>query len=179
MKTRPLLFSILVVTVQVVGCRQQTDVPLPDTSANSAVAPMPVAAQDNARIIADYMTAWNAHDAEKAGSFFAEDGVYFDASVGQPQQGRQAAVDNVIKVFLGAVPDAKWTLRGAPIVTADGVAFEWNFSGTNTGDWSANLKATGKPLDFNGASIVRFKGGKIAYQGDYYDAATLNKQMGW
>ena len=41
------------------------------------------------------------------------------------------------------------------------------------------LKATGKPLSFEGVSFIRIKDGKIAYQGDYYDALGFNKQLGW
>lgn len=161
------------------ACQQQaaTAPAAPVAATPTMPAPTPVA--DARAVIADYMAAWNAHDGDKAGSYFAEDGVYLDASVGTPQTGRQAATDNVIKVFLTAVPDCLWTMRGDPIATADGVAFEWTFTGTNTGDWSAETKASGKTMSFNGVSFVRVADGKITYQGDYYDAATLNKQMGW
>jgi steroid delta-isomerase-like uncharacterized protein len=130
------------------------------------------------KIIDAYMAAWNAHDAAKAASFFADDGTYYDASVGTPQKGREAAQKNVIEVFMTAVPDCKWTRAGEPIVGRDGVAFEWTFTGTNTGDWSDGTKATGKPFSLKGTSFVRLKKGKIAYQGDYYDALGFFKQLG-
>ena len=137
-------------------------------------------AADSAKAVIDgYMAAWNAHDAEKAASYFAEDGVYFDATVGTPQKGRIAARDNVIKVFLGAVPDAKWEMTSDPIVSQDGVAFQWKFSGHNSGAWSAETPATNKPLSFEGVSFMRLDDGKITYQGDYYDALGFNKQLGW
>jgi steroid delta-isomerase-like uncharacterized protein len=137
-------------------------------------------AADSAKAVIDgYMAAWNAHDAEKAASYFAEDGVYFDATVGTPQKGRIAARDNVIKVFLGAVPDAKWEMTSDPIVSKDGVAFQWKFSGHNSGAWSAETPATNKPLSFEGVSFMRLDDGKITYQGDYYDALGFNKQLGW
>lgn len=170
---------IAVALLALSACQQQaaTAPAAPVAATPTMPAPTPVA--DARAVIADYMAAWNAHDGDKAGSYFAEDGVYLDASVGTPQTGRQAATDNVIKVFLTAVPDCLWTMRGDPIATADGVAFEWTFTGTNTGDWSAETKASGKTMSFNGVSFVRVADGKITYQGDYYDAATLNKQMGW
>ncbi|MBU1285131.1 MAG: ester cyclase [Gammaproteobacteria bacterium] len=137
-------------------------------------------AADDAKAIVDgYMAAWNAHDADKAATFLAEDAVYFDATVGTPQNGKAAARDNVIKVFVGAVPDLQWQMTSAPIVSADGIAFQWKFSGTNSGAWGAETPATGKPLSFEGVSFIRIKGGKIAYQGDYYDALGFNKQLGW
>jgi steroid delta-isomerase-like uncharacterized protein len=144
-----------------------------------AAAGLAQAADSSKAVIDGYMAAWNAHDAEKASSFFAEDGVYFDATVGTPQKGRIAARDNVIKVFLDAVPDAKWEMTSTPIVSKDGIAFQWKFSGTNSGAWSPETPATNKPLSFEGVSFVRVNDGKIAYQGDYYDALGFNKQLGW
>jgi len=138
------------------------------------------AADDPKTVITAYMAAWNAHDAEKAASFFADDGVYFDATVGTPQKGRIAARDNVIKVFLTAVPDLKWEMTSEPIISPDKrIAFQWKFSGTNSGAWSADTPATNKPVNFEGVSFVRIANGKIIYQGDYYDALGLNKQLGW
>ena len=139
-----------------------------------------VQAADDAKAIVDgYMAAWNAHDIDKAAGFLAEDAVYFDATVGTPQQGRAAARDNVIKVFITAVPDLRWKMTSEPIVSADGIAFQWEFAGTNSGAWSAETPATNKPLKFEGVSFVRVKNGKITYQGDYYDALGFNKQLGW
>ncbi|WP_338052964.1 SgcJ/EcaC family oxidoreductase [Pseudomonas rhizoryzae] len=136
-------------------------------------------AQDPLSTIHAYMAAWNEHDAEKAASFFAEDGEFLDSSVGTPQKGRDAARDNVIKVFMTAVPDLRWQLVGTPVVQGDSVAFEWQFDGKNTGPWSAELPATNKPLKFNGVSLIRLKGGKIVSQHDYYDALGFNRQLGW
>lgn len=144
-----------------------------------ALAGLAQAADDAKAIVEGYMAAWNAHDADKAATFFAEDGVYFDATVGTPQNGRTAARDNVIKVFITAVPDLTWSMTSEPIVSADGIAFQWVFSGTNTGAWSAETPATGKPVKFEGVSFIRIEDGKISYQGDYYDALGFNKQLGW
>lgn len=144
-----------------------------------AMAGMAQAADDAKAIVDGYMAAWNAHDVDKAASFMAEDAVYFDATVGTPQQGRAAARDNVIKVFITAVPDLKWKMTSEPIISADGIAFQWEFAGTNSGAWSAETPATNKPLKFEGVSFVRVKNGKITYQGDYYDALGFNKQLGW
>ena len=125
-----------------------------------------------------YVAAWNAHDAGKAAGYFADNVEYYDASVGEPQMGRDAARTNVIEAFLNAVPDAKWERKGNPVVEGNAVAFEWTFSGTNTGDWSDGTKATGKPFAIHGLSIFRLDGDHIVYQGDYYDALGFYKQLG-
>jgi len=126
-----------------------------------------------------YVAAWNEKNADKAASYFAESGEYLDVTVGQPQKGREAARDNVIKVFMTAVPDLKWEMKNDPIASKDGVAFQWTFSGTNTGAWGPDTPATNKPFSFDGVTFMRIKDGKIVYQGDYYDGYGFQKQLGW
>ena len=131
-------------------------------------------------LVDQYMAGWNAHDAAQAAAFFADSGVYYDASVGTPQVGRANAQKNVIEAFLTAVPDAQWTREGEPVVSASGdaISFQWAFSGTNTGPWSDGTKATGKKFSITGLTLIRIKDGKIVYQGDYYDALGFYKQIG-
>ncbi len=143
------------------------------------LAALPARAEDDALgVVKNYVAAWNAHDAAMAAGYFDAQVEYYDASVGTPQIGPDAARTNVIEAFLNAAPDAKWQMNGNPVVSSDAVSFEWTFSGTNTGDWSDGTKATGKTFSFNGLSIFRIKDGKIAYQGDYYDALGFYKQLG-
>ena len=132
------------------------------------------------RQVADaYLAAWNAHDADAAAALMADDVTYLDVTVGDPQKGRDAARDKVIKLFVTAAPDLTWKMRGEPIESANGVAFEWTFAGTNTGAWGPDTPATGKPFSFNGVTFMRVENGKIVYQGDYYDGLGFQKQLGW
>ena len=142
-------------------------------------APQISLAADSAdAVVQAYLAAWNAHDSAKAASFFADNVVYYDASVGKPIEGRDAAKTAVIDNFLTAVPDAVWTIKGQPVVQGDRVAFEWEFAGNNTGPWGDGTKATGKHFAFTGASVFSVKDGKIVTQNDYYDALGLYKQLG-
>ena len=125
----------------------------------------------------NYLAAWNEHDATKAASFLDEDVVFFDASVGKPVKGRTEAKINVIEAFINAVPDLNWEPVGEPVVNNNTIAFEWKFSGTNTGDWSDGSKASNKAFSIKGMSIFRFNGDKIIYQGDYYDALGFYTQL--
>ncbi|MEJ6782295.1 ester cyclase [Aminobacter sp. Piv2-1] len=143
------------------------------------VAAAPAWAQDAPQAVVEaYLAAWNAHDSAKAAELFADNVVYYDASVGKPVEGKEAAKTGVIDNFLKAVPDAAWTMKGAPVVQDDRVSFEWEFSGTNSGDWADGTKATGKKFSFTGASMFSVKDGKIASQSDYYDALGFYKQLG-
>jgi steroid delta-isomerase-like uncharacterized protein len=146
----------------------------------AGLASSPLAAQTAPREVVDaYMAAWNAHDAEAAAALLADDVVYLDVTVGEPQKGRAAARDNVIKLFMTAAPDLTWKMTGAPVESADGIAFEWTFAGTNTGDWGPETPATGKAFSFDGVTFMRIKDGKIVYQGDYYDGLGFQRQLGW
>lgn len=140
---------------------------------------MPMAA-DPLPVVDAYMAAWNGHDAAKAAASLADNVTYYDASVGTPQVGKDNAQKNVIEAFLKAAPDCKWTRDGDPVVSkmGDAVAFQWTFSGTNTGPWGDGTKATGKKFQFQGLTLIRLKDGKIVYQGDYYDALGFYKQLG-
>jgi steroid delta-isomerase-like uncharacterized protein len=129
-------------------------------------------------VVRAYLAAWNAHDSAKAAGFFADDVVYYDAALGKPVEGRDAAKTGVIDNFLNAVPDAIWTMKGDPVVQGDRVAFEWEFTGTNTGPWGDGTAATGKKFSIAGASVFHVKDGRIVTQSDYYDALGLYKQLG-
>ena len=52
-------------------------------------------------------------------------------------------------------------------------SIEWVFSGTDAG-----MFKTGKQFSVRGVSIVTVKNGKISRNIDYYDVATLMKQVG-
>jgi len=142
-------------------------------------APIAHAADSAGDIVKAYMAAWNAHDVDKAGSFFADDVTYYDASVGTPVTGKDDATTKVVASFINAAPDCKWQMDGEPIVEGDRVAFQWTFSGTNTGAWGDGTAASGKPFTFSGATVMSVKDGKIATQSDYYDALGFYKQLGW
>ena len=132
------------------------------------------------RQVADaYVAAWNAHDPDAAAALMADDVTYLDATVGEPQKGREAARDKVIKLFVAAAPDRKWKMTSEPIETANGIAYEWTFAGTNTGAWGPDSPATNKSFSFNGVTFMRVENGKITYQGDYYDSLGFQKQLGW
>ncbi len=130
-------------------------------------------------VLEGYLAAWNAHDPDRAASFMAEDVTYYDTTVGEPRAGRAAVRDEVVAALLAAVPDLTLTVRGEPVARPGAVAFEWTLAGTNTGAWSAEVPATGRPLRLEGATVVHLENGKIVYQGDYYDGFSFQRQMGW
>lgn len=147
----------------------------PAEAPREAAAP----AVDPVAVVDQYLAGWNAHDAARAASLMTDDVTYYDATVGVPQVSRDSAQKNVIQAFITAAPDCSWVRDSTPpIVGPDGIAFTWTFSGTHTGPFADGTKATGKKFSFKGATLIRLKGDKIAYQGDYYDAYGFLKQLG-
>ncbi len=135
-------------------------------------------AQDALSVVDDYLAAWNAHDSIAAAALLAEDASYYDSSVGTAVQGREAAKTQVIDAFLNAATDANWVRDETAVVDGDHGAFEWTFSGTNTGDWSDGTAATGKPFSLEGMTMITVTNGEIATQSDYYDALGFYTQLG-
>jgi steroid delta-isomerase-like uncharacterized protein len=148
-------------------------------AASMLLMPAAHAAGVAGEIVKAYVTAWNEHDIDKAVSWFTDDVTYFDASVGTAVVGKADANAKVVASFINAAPDCKWQMLGEPIVDGDMVAFQWRFTGTNTGAWADGTEAANKPFDFIGATVIETKGGKIWKQSDYYDALGFYKQLGW
>jgi steroid delta-isomerase-like uncharacterized protein len=149
------------------------------TTASAAPAPSPGAASagPSLALLRGYLDAWNAHDIAGAAMFFDENGDYFDSAFAGLQHGRPAIAENAIGVFMRGLPDLKWEVRSDPIVGADGIAFEWTLTGTNTGTWGG-VRATGQKIQLKGMSFLRIRNGKIVYQSQVYDSAALNRQLG-
>lgn len=67
--------------------------------------------------------------------------------------------------------------NGAVHYDDDGGVMEWTMTAVHSGDWPG-LPATGKRFSVRGVSVVRFKDGKIHRQSDYWDLATVLRQIG-
>lgn len=145
-----------------------------------AAAPELAADAAASRALLDaYLQAWNQHDSAAIAGFLADDATVFDALLANAYHGRAEAKQRVVEMYLRAVPDGQWSLRGEPVVSAEGFSYEWTLTGTNSGDWTSYLRARGQKINFKGISIVRLKDGKIAYQANYFDTNALGAQAGW
>jgi steroid delta-isomerase-like uncharacterized protein len=147
----------------------------PATPAVSAQVAMP----SDERVVMDaYLAAINDHDMAKAGMMLDEHVHYFDAFSGQVQNTRMDAVNNVLDLYQKAVPDGHWEMRSEPASGRGTIAYEWTYTGTNLGSWGG-IGASGQKINLKGVSFVRVANGKIVYKADYFDTATLGKQLGW
>jgi steroid delta-isomerase-like uncharacterized protein len=131
---------------------------------------------DVERVLDEWATAWSSHDAEKILALFTEDCAYEDVTFGVINRGKAALRAFANGVFTG-VPDFKIELTAR--FTADTWAsMQWVMSGTHKGDFPG-MPATGKRFSaVRGASIVELQGGKLRRCSDYWDAATVMRQVG-
>lgn len=125
-----------------------------------------------------YHEAWNRHDGEAVASFFTDDGVYADQTLGQRNKGKEA-----IKRFVNATENGfSSDLRIVQLdmfTTDDRYALVWDMTGTHDGSTQDSvLPATGKKFTIRGASIGRLEGGKIKENTDYWNMIEFLTQVG-
>ncbi len=118
-----------------------------------------------------WIAGWNSHDPEKLLPLFSADIFYEDVAFGEANHGT-AELRKFIASELDAVPDLELKLLRASIHNGHGT-IEWTFSGTDKGVYK-----TGKKFSVRGVSVVDLRAGKIWRNLDFYDAATIMRQVG-
>ncbi len=136
---------------------------LPSRSTSTPPATSPIAES--------WIAAWNSHDPAKWATHFTSDIYYEDVTFGEINRGSEEGKKFAAE-FFESVPDLKLELANSSIQGEHG-SIEWILSGTDKGVYK-----TGKPFRVRGASIITIKNGKISRSVDYYDAATIMKQVG-
>jgi steroid delta-isomerase-like uncharacterized protein len=134
---------------------------------------------DIAGVIDEWAIAWSSsanNDPERVLALFAGDGMYEDATAGVVVRGKEDLRGYLIGAF-ATIPDFTFDVLRR---FGDGpwAAIEWTMSGTHRGEW-AEMPATGRPFSsVRGTSILELEAGKIRRQSDYWDKATVMKQIG-
>ena len=125
-----------------------------------------------AAVAEKWVAAWNSHDSDKFLSAFTSDIYYEDTtSIGGVSHGSAEARKFAADEF-AAVPDLKVELVRASVSKGHGT-IEWTFSGTDK-----DIYKTGKKFSVRGVSVIDVREGKISRCLDFYDAATIMKQVG-
>jgi steroid delta-isomerase-like uncharacterized protein len=122
-------------------------------------------------LVQKQFAAWNAHDGSKVASYYTDDVVYEDVAFGLKAQGH-AELQKMAADFFVAVPDFKLEVVSNTSMGNRG-SVEWVFSGTDVG-----LYKTGKTFSVRGASLYELRGGKFSSNRDYYDSASIMRQVG-
>ncbi len=128
-------------------------------------------AASDKKVIEKFFAAWNSNDADKAAAYFSEDAVYEDVAAGQIKRGR-AEVREWVEGAVVAVENFKLEIVSSSFHKGHGVV-EWVWSGTDKG-----LLKTGKKFSVRGVSVYEIRGGKISRYKEFYDFATVMRQVG-
>ena len=129
-------------------------------------------ATSNDNLLKQLIEAENSHDIEKLLTLLTDDIVFEDVTL--VTEGKDAFKQGYT-AFITAVPDFK--IEPKSWVTSDrSFALEMVFTGTQKGDLPS-LPATGKSFSIRGCSFGEFENGKIKGRRDYWDSASLARQL--
>lgn len=133
---------------------------------------------------AAWAAGWNSHDPDRVVEDYTEDVLYEDLALGVVLKGREELQAFAASLFL-AVPDAHFEILPEETFVRGTVAHVgWVFTGTDVG-----IFGTGQPFSVRGSSPLRLAGPgfhgrgqhrrlRIERAADYYDLATLMRQVG-
>jgi steroid delta-isomerase-like uncharacterized protein len=126
-------------------------------------------------VLEAWAMAWSSHDTEKVLSLFTDDCIYEDVTFGVINRGKEELRAFADGVFAG-IPDFKvdLTTRFAADTWA---GMEWVMSGTHKGNFPG-MPATGNHFSTRGVTILELQVGKIRRNSDYWDAASVMRQVG-
>lgn len=127
-------------------------------------------ASSDKKIIEQLFAAWSSHDADKVANVFSTDAVYEDVTASHISRGRSEVREWAAGAF-AVFTNFKMELVSSYVHNGRGVA-EWVWSATD------NDLHKGKTFSVRGVSVIEVRGGKISSCKDYYDFATIMRQLG-
>ena len=122
-------------------------------------------------VIDDWVAAWNSHDPDAVVAVFSRDAVYEDVPLGLLNHGTDE-IRAFAEFFFTASPDLNIKLVRSHLEDGHGT-IEWVFSGTDVG-----IFGTGKRYSVRGVTVLDVHHGKITRNLDYYDFATILRELG-
>ncbi len=135
--------------------------------------------EETTRLDKEFMSAWNAHDPDRAIALLSDDAVWED--VASPERMRsKSAIRDYMQSWFTAFPDMN-AVEKNQVVAGDKLAVEVEFTGTNTGPMrmgGSTIPATGKRVTGHGTYFARVLDGKIAEIHTYPDVAGMMMQLG-
>ena len=114
------------------------------------------------------------HQPQRIDAIFTDDAVYSDVAGGKNHTGKEQ-IKQLLRAAFAWAPDFRVTMTSLTIGN-ETAATEWISEGIQTGR-IGDLPASGNSFRLRGASFLAFRDGKIAKVTDYYDMATLLRQL--
>jgi steroid delta-isomerase-like uncharacterized protein len=121
------------------------------------------------------LESYNRGAPDEAARLYAPEATHEDVAQGRRVTGVEA-IRGGLATFLRCFPDATWTVEHL-LGDDSGAAAAYGLTGTLQSDLGP-FRATGQPLDLQGIMLVRVAGGQITSSRDFWDGATLGRQLG-
>jgi steroid delta-isomerase-like uncharacterized protein len=126
---------------------------------------------DNQAVVQAWLAAWNSHDTDTFVGIFTENAVFEHVPLNSVSRG-PGEIRAFAQFVFTALPDVKITILDSSAKGGD-VTIEWVFSATDKGFYG-----TGKPFAVRGVTVIELQGTKIVRDSDYWDSATILRQVG-
>lgn len=130
---------------------------------------------DIVKIARNWLQAMNEHDVNKMSFLCWEDAIGEEIAEPHPAENREQIAKSYRELF-SAFPDCTAEILNF-FSGKDQVLIEVRWKGTNKGSFRGT-PATGKLVDIKIAYIFKIVSGKIKRITEYYDGATVARQMG-
>ena len=124
--------------------------------------------------VKDLLAAWTSHDVENILPFYADDCIFEDLAISRVLNGKEE-LRAYIKEGFTNLPDFRIEAKSS-FASGDHVCIEWVMSGTRGN--LPGMPVTNQSYSVPGVAVIELKKGKAKRETDYYDGATLMRQLG-
>ena len=129
-------------------------------------------------LIADYVAAWEARDADLIAAHHAEDGIFHLHSNAEPVRGRDA-IRETFAGLLAAFPDLEFVEQ--ELISGEwGWVVRWTMSGTLAEPYPAGSKVAepGSRFEIDALDMITVADGKLTAKHTYLDWQAALDQLG-
>jgi steroid delta-isomerase-like uncharacterized protein len=131
------------------------------------------------RIVRIFHESWDMRDPDRGATVIADDCKFEDIARGEQQTGPEAYKHDYYR-WREAFPDGECKVVNV-IVQGNWAVVEYVNRGTHLGILRSSLgtfEPTGRSVEIRYCSVMRVESGKVVEGRDYYDSATIVRQLG-
>ena len=135
--------------------------------------------RDVERIVCIFHASWDMRDPERGMAVIAPDCQFEDVARGEAQVGPEAYKRDYER-WRGAFPDGTLEITNV-LVDGEWAVVEYLNRGTQTGPLHSSLGSfppSGRWMEARYCSVMRVKDGMVVEGRDYYDSASIARQLG-
>ena len=131
------------------------------------------------RIVRIFHESWDMRDPDRGATVIADDCQFKDIARGEQQNGPEAYKNNYYR-WREAFPDGECKVLNI-IVQDNWAVVEYVNRGIHSGTLRSSLgtfEPTGRSVEVRYCSVMRVENGKVVEGRDFYDSATIARQLG-